>query len=37
LASVAGQQSRHLIEVHERFSALMDGKCFQVVYSVLPE
>lgn len=35
-ASVAEQQSQHLVEAHERFSALMDGKRFQVVYPVLP-
>lgn len=35
-ASVAERQSRHLVEAHERFSALMDGKHFQVVYPVLP-
>ena len=33
---VAEQQSRHLVEAHDRFSALMDGKRFQVVYPVLP-
>ena len=35
-SSVAEQQSRHLVAAHERFSALMDGKRFQVVYPVLP-
>ena len=35
-AGVAEQQSQHLVEAHERFSALMDGKRFQVVYPVLP-
>jgi len=35
-ASVAEQQSKRLVEAHERFSALMDGKRFQVVYPVLP-
>ena len=33
---VAEQQSQKLVEAHERFSALMDGKRFQVVYPVLP-
>lgn len=33
---VAEQQSIRLVEAHERFSALMDGKRFQVVYPVLP-
>lgn len=33
---VAEQQSTRLVEAHERFSALMDGKRFQVVYPVLP-
>ena len=33
---VAEQQSKRLVEAHERFSALMDGKRFQVVYPVLP-
>lgn len=33
---VAEQQSQRLVEAHERFSALMDGKRFQVVYPVLP-
>jgi hypothetical protein len=33
---VAEQQSKHLVEAHERFSALMEGKRFQVVYPVLP-
>jgi hypothetical protein len=35
-ASIAEQQSQHLVEAHERFSALLDGKRFQVVYPVLP-
>jgi len=35
-AGVAELQSQHLVEAHERFSALMDGKRFQVVYPVLP-
>ena len=35
-ATVAEQQSKRLVEAHERFSALMDGKRFQVVYPVLP-
>ena len=33
---VAEQQSRKLVDAHERFSALMDAKRFQVVYPVLP-
>lgn len=33
---VAERQSRKLVEAHERFSALMDRKRFQVVYPVLP-
>lgn len=33
---VAEKQSRKLVEAHERFSSLMDGKRFQVVYPVLP-
>ncbi|NHQ82925.1 DEAD/DEAH box helicase [Chromobacterium vaccinii] len=33
---VAERQAKHLVEAHERFSALMDGKHFQVVYPVLP-
>lgn len=33
---VAEQQSKRLVEAHERFSALMDGRRFQVVYPVLP-
>jgi hypothetical protein len=36
LDSVAEQQSQKLVEAHERFSSLMDGKCFQVVHPVLP-
>lgn len=35
-AEVAEQQSKRLVEAHERFSSLMDGKRFQVVYPVLP-
>ncbi len=34
--SVAEQQSKKLVAAHERFSSLMDGKHFQVVYPVLP-
>ncbi len=34
--TVAEQQSKRLVEAHERFSFLMDGKRFQVVYPVLP-
>lgn len=34
--AVAEQQSKRLVESHERFSSLMDGKRFQVVYPVLP-
>ena len=34
--TVAEQQSQWLVEVHERFSALMDAKPVQVVYPVLP-
>lgn len=34
--TVAEQQSKRLVAAHERFSALMDGKRFQVVYPVLP-
>jgi superfamily II DNA or RNA helicase len=34
--SVAERQSVKLVEAHERFSALMDAKQFQVVYPVLP-
>jgi hypothetical protein len=34
--NVAEQQSKKLVEAHERFSSLMDGKRFQVVYPVLP-
>jgi len=33
---VAEKQSKKLVEAHERFSSLMDGKRFQVVYPVLP-
>lgn len=35
-SGVAEQQSRRLVEAHERFSALMDKQRFQVVYPVLP-
>lgn len=35
-AVVAEQQSKKLVEAHERFSSLMDGRRFQVVYPVLP-
>ena len=34
--AVAEQQSKRLVEAHERFSALMDKQRFQVVYPVLP-
>ena len=34
--AVAEKQSKKLVDAHERFSALMDGKRFQVVYPVLP-
>ena len=34
--AVAEQQSKKLVEAHERFSALMDRQRFQVVYPVLP-
>lgn len=33
---IAEQQSRRLVEAHERFSALMDKQRFQVVYPGLP-
>lgn len=33
---VAEQQSKRLVEAHERFSALMDKNRYQVVYPVLP-
>lgn len=33
---VAERQSQHLVESHQRFSALMDKQQFQVVYPVLP-
>lgn len=36
LDKVAEQQSMKLVEAHERFSSLMDGKRFQVVHPVLP-
>ena len=35
-AGVAEQQSKRLVEAHERFSSLMDAQRFQVVYPVLP-
>jgi hypothetical protein len=34
--AVAEQQSKRLVDAHERFSALMDRQRFQVVYPVLP-
>jgi hypothetical protein len=34
--TIAEQQSRRLVEAHERFSALMDKQRYQVVYPVLP-
>ena len=34
--AVAEQQSKRLVDAHERFSALMDKQRFQVVYPVLP-
>ncbi len=34
--AVAEQQSKRLVDAHERFSSLMEGKRFQVVYPVLP-
>jgi len=33
---VAERQCVRLVQAHERFSALMDAKKFQVVYPVLP-
>jgi hypothetical protein len=33
---IAEQQSKRLVEAHERFSALMDKQRYQVVYPVLP-
>jgi hypothetical protein len=33
---LAEKRSKKLVEAHERFSALMDSKHFQVVYPVLP-
>jgi len=36
LAKLAEQQSKRLVESHERFSSLMDKDRFQVVYPVLP-
>lgn len=33
---VAEEQSKRLVESHQRFSALMDKQPFQVVYPVLP-
>jgi len=35
-SAVAERQSQKLVEAHERFSALMDTKRFQVVHPVLP-
>jgi superfamily II DNA or RNA helicase len=35
-ATIAEQQSKRLVEAHERFSALIDKNTFQVVYPVLP-
>ncbi|MBL8204745.1 MAG: DEAD/DEAH box helicase [Blastocatellia bacterium] len=34
--TVAERQSKKLVEAHERFSSLMDGKRYQVAYPVLP-
>ncbi|MCL4722941.1 MAG: DEAD/DEAH box helicase [Rhodocyclaceae bacterium] len=34
--AIAEQQSKRLVEAHERFSALMDKQRYQVVYPVLP-
>lgn len=34
--ALAEERSKKLVEAHERFSALMDTKHFQVVYPVLP-
>ncbi|MBI3915847.1 MAG: DEAD/DEAH box helicase [Betaproteobacteria bacterium] len=34
--AVAEQQSKRLVDAHERFSALMDRQRYQVVYPVLP-
>lgn len=36
LDKVAELQSKKLVEAHERFSSMMDGKRFQVVHPVLP-
>lgn len=36
LNELAEEQSKNLVAAHERFSALMDKKRFQVVYPVLP-
>jgi hypothetical protein len=36
LDTVAERQSQRLVEAHERFSALMDHRRYQVVYPVLP-
>jgi len=33
---IAEQQSKRLVESHERFSALMDKQRYQVVYPVSP-
>ncbi|MDF0643143.1 MAG: helicase-related protein [Nitrospira sp.] len=35
-STVAEQQSKKLVQAHERFSSLMDAQRFQVVYPVLP-
>ncbi len=34
--AVAEEQAKHLVDAHERFTALMDRQRFQVVYPVLP-
>ncbi|MGE5471184.1 MAG: helicase-related protein [Bacteroidota bacterium] len=34
--TIAEEQSKRLVEAHERFSALMDKQRYQVVYPVLP-
>ena len=36
LDRIAEEQSKRLVEAHERFSALMDKQRYQVVYPVLP-
>ncbi|MDA8139272.1 MAG: hypothetical protein M0036_11530, partial [Desulfobacteraceae bacterium] len=33
---LAERQAQHLVQAHERFSALMDHRRYQVVYPVLP-